>query len=284
MGGLLFFGKTQSILDKFPHYHLDYINRKGQLSNRWADRVSTADLLGIEMNLHNFYEIVLVKLKTSSTVEFQLNSNLERVDTNLDEALREAFVNTIMHADYFSSGRSILIEVNDGWYTFRNPGNLRISVEEYISGGHSNPRNAIITSLFRHMGASERTGSGGPSIFRIAKENRFRIPDITSTTDQTVLKIWSVDLATSYPDLNENEKAILSYLIKSTTPKLKREILSAINIKESQFRSATKNLIDKKIIETIGASVATKYLISYTSGELITNIYHTLDRFKNISK
>lgn len=37
-----------------------------------------------------------------------------------------------------------------------------MELEEFITGGTSNPRNDLLVNLFRRIGLSERIGSGGP--------------------------------------------------------------------------------------------------------------------------
>ena len=41
-GGLLFFGKINSIISRFPHFHLDYFDKRGD-NPRWIDRVASDD-------------------------------------------------------------------------------------------------------------------------------------------------------------------------------------------------------------------------------------------------
>ena len=45
LAGLLFLGKFEAISQKIPHFHLEYINKRGIATGRWKDRVSTGDLL-----------------------------------------------------------------------------------------------------------------------------------------------------------------------------------------------------------------------------------------------
>ncbi|EAG9600821.1 ATP-dependent DNA helicase RecG, partial [Listeria monocytogenes] len=62
LGGLLFFGKFNCITDLIPHFHLDYFNREGT-NDRWIDRVATGDPNYPNLNLFEFFLIVLEKLK-----------------------------------------------------------------------------------------------------------------------------------------------------------------------------------------------------------------------------
>lgn len=55
-------------------------------------------------------------------------------DTPVHEALREALVNTLVHADY--TGRiSVLVVKRPDMFGFRNPGGLRLPIEQVIRGG-----------------------------------------------------------------------------------------------------------------------------------------------------
>ena len=46
---------------------------------------------------------------------------------DIKTALREAFVNMIIHADYLNSRYSLIAEVYDLYYSFKNPGTMKIS-------------------------------------------------------------------------------------------------------------------------------------------------------------
>lgn len=52
-GALLFLGQERTIKEVYPHYHLDYFNRKGH-NPRWIDRVSDDEPSDYEMNIFNF--------------------------------------------------------------------------------------------------------------------------------------------------------------------------------------------------------------------------------------
>ncbi|WP_414838911.1 helix-turn-helix domain-containing protein [Carnobacterium sp. TMP28] len=100
-GGLLFFGKYNSITDLIPHFHLDYQN-KAMSSGRWIDRVATGDPSYPNINVFDFFRIVLQKLKITLSEEFQLDDELSRssVTSDFEIALREGLANALIHADY----------------------------------------------------------------------------------------------------------------------------------------------------------------------------------------
>ena len=214
-GTLLFLGKVNSITELYPHYHLDYFNRRGN-NPRWSDRVSDDEPCDYEMNLFNFYRIVYEKMCALLKEEFALDGQQMRIPfTEFDETLRECLVNCLAHADYAQGYPSTRIDVYDGWFSFSNPGKMLVSTEQFIIGGDSRPRNEIIMKLFRYLGASERQGFGGPLIFKTAVANDLRRPEIQSDLEHTELRVWNIDLADSYPDLSATEKNVLRYIAKS---------------------------------------------------------------------
>lgn len=56
-GGLLFFGKIDAIINRFPHFHLDYFDRRGN-NARWSDRVASDDMSFLNLNLMNYFFLI----------------------------------------------------------------------------------------------------------------------------------------------------------------------------------------------------------------------------------
>jgi predicted HTH transcriptional regulator len=84
-------------------------------------------------------------------------------DTPIHQVLREALVNTLVHADY-NDRASILVVKEPSGFLFRNPGLLRVPVELAIQGGASDCRNRTMQQMFLMIGLGERAGSGLPKI------------------------------------------------------------------------------------------------------------------------
>ncbi len=194
LAGLLMFGKWEAIQDAAPHYFVDYQERpEAKTELRWIDRlVPDGTWSG---NLFDFYRRVYRKLTTDLKVPFALKDGQRREDTPVHEAIREALVNTLVHADY--SGRvSVLIVKRPDLFGFRNPGNMRIPVEQAIKGGESDCRNRIIHQMFLMIGLGERAGSGVPKIYSGWKSGDWRPPALYEKDDpeQTLLELRMIDL------------------------------------------------------------------------------------------
>ena len=279
-GTLLFLGKVNSIKELFPHYHVDYFNRRGD-NPRWSDRVSDDEPSDYEMNLYNFYGIVYEKIKNLLNDSFALDLQQYRLPlSDFDETLRECLVNCLAHADYIQGYPSTKIDVYDGWFCFINPGKMLVSERQFLIGGDSRPRNEIIMKLFRLLGASERQGFGGPLIYKTALQNDFRRPEIITDIEHTELHVWNIDLADSYPDLSADEKSVLRYIAKSPQASSVNEIRSQLKMTEYKVRKAIQSLEARNLIRKIGNGPSTKYITGIESVEFLTQLQMAMDILK----
>lgn len=198
IGGLLMFGKWSAIQEAMPHYFLDYQERpEAKTELRWVDRlVPDGTWTG---NLFEFYRRVYRKLTADLKVPFALKDGQRQDDTPVHEALREALVNTLVHADY--TGRvSVLVVKRPDMFGFRNPGGLRLPIEQVIRGGESDCRNRILHQMFLLVGLSERGGSGMPRIYGGWKSLHWRPPALMEKEEpeQTLLQLQMADLLPEY--------------------------------------------------------------------------------------
>lgn len=278
-GTVLFFGKVNAIHEIFPRFHLDFFNRRGS-NPRWVDRVTDDEPSEHEMNIFNFYSIVHEKLKLLTNNSFELGSDQIRLPSqDVDEALRECLINCLAHADYAKGYPSTRITAYDGWFSFLNPGKMLIPKENFISGGDSRPRNEIIMKFFRLLGVSERQGFGGPLIFKTAQKNDFRCPEIDTDIEHTELRLWSIDLADSYPDLDLGTKTVLRALVKSKRPRSTTELKAMTNMTDYAIRKHLGKLMEKKIVSISGSGPSTKYYV-VREKELLTTIQILMEDIK----
>ncbi len=274
---LLFFGKYNAIKWIFPNYHLDYINKKDAVE-RWTDRLASDEPHEVEINIYNFYHLVYEKLRGLAFEAFRLDEHGVAVKTSrTDIVFREALVNTLAHADYEMDNRSVRIEVNSAWCKFVNPGKMLVHTSQFFKGGESLPRNQGIMMMFRLLGLSERYGFGGPEIYKYAIENNYRIPSVDSTHELTELIIWQVDLIDSYPELNQKEREIFNYIIKSRDNLSKQQLKKMSNLSDHHIRKVLNKLIEGGKIETKGKGPSTRYGLKSSSIEALANIQLLLD-------
>lgn len=280
-GTLLFLGKVNSIHEVYPKYHVDYFNRRGN-NPRWIDRVTDDEPSDYQMNLFNFYSIVYSKMSILLKESFELDQYQLRIPfSEFDETIRECLVNCLAHADYIQGYPSTKIEVFDGWFNFVNPGKMLVSMMQFVNGGDSRPRNEIVMKMFRLLGASERQGFGGPLIYKTAISNDFRRPEIITDIEHTELKVWNIDLVDSYPDLSNDEKVVLRYIVKYGSDKSIRELATLLDLTEYKVRKAVTSLEDDRhILRKNGSGKATRYVLERESIEYLTQMQVALDKLK----
>jgi len=159
VAGLLMFGRDETLREGVPGYHVDYRERLSvDPVERWSDRL-TADGTW-QPNLFQFYLRVAQRLVADLKLPFQLNTDLFRKgETEVHEAIREALVNALIHADYLGQGGIVVEKFRDA-FEFSNPGTLLVSFDQLLRGNVSECRNKSLQTMFMLIGAAEKAGSG----------------------------------------------------------------------------------------------------------------------------
>ena len=194
LAGVLMFGRLNSILEAVPHYVVDYQERaEAKAELRWVDRITTDG--SWSGNLFDFYRRVFNKLTVDLKVPFRNEGGVRQQLTPVHEALQEALVNTLIHADY--SGRaSILVVKRPDMFGFRNPGAMRVPIERAKLGSVSDCRNRLIQKMFQFVGAGDQAGSGVPRIYGVWKAESWREPVVHERRDpeQTLFELRMASL------------------------------------------------------------------------------------------
>ena len=159
VAGLLMFGRFEALREALPGFHVDYRERlSDDPAVRWTDRVVPDGTW--ENNLFQFYLRVMQRLSGDLKMPFLLARALYRKDdTAVHEALREAVVNTLVHADHRGQG-GVVIERYPDRIELSNPGSLLVSRVQLLQGGVSECRNKSLQLMFQLMGGGDKAGSG----------------------------------------------------------------------------------------------------------------------------
>ncbi len=191
--GLLMFGQWHNISEVFPNYLLDYQEQTHDPEIRWIDRIIPDGTWS--GNLFDFYRKIALKLVQNLKVPFKLKDGVRQEDTPIHIALREALVNSLVHADYTDRISLQVIKRPDSFY-FRNPGLMRIPIEQAVHGGMSDCRNRNLQKMFRMMNAGEQAGSGIPKILAGWRMQHWQLPYLHEKRqpNQTIIELKMLDL------------------------------------------------------------------------------------------
>lgn len=177
LAGLMMFGTGQAIRERFSNIFMDYRNEtEVTLDIRWNDRITYDGTW--ENNLFNFFTKVTPKLTEDLPKPFKLEG-IQRIDeTPVHKAVREAFVNLIIHADYLMDAGTLKVIKRNKCFEFTNPGILKLPVEDIFRGGNSKPRNPNMQTMLRMVGFGDNAGSGFPTILATWQKEGWDMPKL----------------------------------------------------------------------------------------------------------
>ena len=283
VAGLLMFGYEYEIVREFPGYFLDYQEHFDE-SMRWTHRTTsnTGDWSG---NLFDFYFRIVSRLVSDLNIPFVLNG-ITRVDnTELHTAIREALLNTLVHADYYGRQGTLILR-SPSMIMFSNPGDMRISIRTAVEGGVSDPRNATLMKMFSLIGIGDRAGMGIPDLIDVWQRltsyapvyvsqfspNRVIVSmQIKTVGDKSVIN----DLVGDKSAINDSvgDKSvenstteqklctIIEYMQKHQNVTVS-EIADLLSIKASRSRDYLRMLVDRGILLPKGANKNRTYTLN----------------------
>lgn len=114
---------------------------------------------------------------------------IEKIHTPVHKAVREGFVNMIIHADYLMDAGVLKVIKRSDSFEFTNPGILKLPLEDIYRGGNSKSRNPHMQTMLRLVGFGDNAGSGFPTILDVWKSEGWITPELIEDTnlDQVTL-------------------------------------------------------------------------------------------------
>ncbi|MBA4176575.1 MAG: transcriptional regulator [Leptothrix sp. (in: Bacteria)] len=202
VAGLLMFGRFSALREALPAFHVDYREKLSpDPAVRWTDRLVPDGTW--ESNVFQFYQRVVQRLSADLKIPFQLNRDLYRKDdTIVHEALREAVVNALIHADYRGQG-GVVIERYASRIELSNPGSLLVSREQLLRGSVSECRNKSLQLMFQMIGGGEKAGSGMDKIRSGWRSQHWRSPKVEESLQPDRVKLVLPMVSLIPPEVNE---------------------------------------------------------------------------------
>jgi predicted HTH transcriptional regulator len=251
LAGLLMFGQWLAIQEAVPGYFIDYQEQPEDKTSqtRWLDRVVPDGTWS--GNIFDFYRKISRRLMADLKVPFVLVGDVRQDDTPLHRALREALVNTLVHADY-TDRASILVVKDPGGFLFRNPGLMRVPAEQALRGGESDCRNKTLHQMFLMINLGERAGSGLPKIRQGWEINggTLQLFDSFEPYNQTRLEMtWSGKKLGE--KLGENRKVIVEAMLYDSFVTV-AQLVKMVGISSTAVENNIRYLREHGLIRRIG--------------------------------
>ncbi|HZE91128.1 MAG TPA: ATP-binding protein [Rhizobacter sp.] len=207
VAGLVMFATFDALREGLPTFHIDYREKLATDPQvRWTDRLAPDG--SWQSNAFQFYQRVIQRLGADLKLPFQLNRDMyRRDDTIVHEALREAVVNALIHADHHGQG-GVVIERYADCIELSNPGSLLLSREQLLRGGVSECRNKSLQLMFQMIGGGEKAGSGMDKIRSGWRSQHWRSPKIEESVrpDRVKLVLPMVSLIPDEVDQALNQR------------------------------------------------------------------------------
>jgi predicted HTH transcriptional regulator len=246
MAGLLMFGKGLPIRERFSNFRMDYLDMTRLMGDsRYSDRLTYDGRW--ENNLFNFIRIVLPKLTFDLKRPFRLEGMRRVDDTPVHKAVREAFTNSIIHADLMITG-ILRIEKRDNGFFFSNPGILKLPIEAIYNGAASRARNPYMQNMLRMIGYGENIGSGFPSILKTWLDEHWVKPELVERQDLQV-----VNLTLTLPEESENSGG-MSHDV-SQCPTMSHDISEKLSQRQRNILallSSNQDITMKEVADALG--------------------------------
>jgi len=258
------------VLGKFDNTTIKCARFKGVTKEIFIDKKEfNSDLFS---NLENSIKFLQNHLNLNAQVEgLQLKEELEIPLL----AIREAMLNAIVHRDY-TRNSDIKVAIYDDIVEIVSPGTFPngLSIEDVMSG-RSELRNRIVANLFRELKYIESWGSGIEKITKLCKEKnvKFEIreePSFVSIIFYRKSGELVADSAEKMPnnaekmpnsaELDEYEDEIVEFL-KINTKIFSQDVQKLFNVKERRARKILSNMVKKGILEKIGKTKGSYYIL-----------------------
>ena len=279
VAGLLMFGKTEAIRapEATPGFHLDYRERlSDDPAIRWTDRLTLDGTW--EGNLFQFYQRVILKLGSGPGIKSPFQTDAEgyrQAGSRVHEALQEALVNALIHADYSGQG-GIVIDRYPNRFEFSNPGTLLVSREQILRGSVSECRNKSLQLMFQMLGVGDKAGSGIDKIRQSWAAEHWQSPGLQETLrpDRVQLMLPMVSMlpeatlaelhvhfgeAFEQLDRNEVQTVVAAALENDVSNQRLQEILPLHRV---DITKLLRGLVRKKLLLPDGVGRGTRYALN----------------------
>lgn len=243
IGGMLLFGK-----DRERHFPDAWI-QAGRFAG--SDKTSILDRTEIRTNLVRSVAEAIAFVEKHSWRGADIGA-VRRTDRwNLPpEAVREAVINAVVHADYAQRGAPIRLSIFDDRLEVENPGLLPFGLTiDDLPHGISKLRNRVIGRIFNTLGLIEQWGSGIQRMTAACRSVGLAPPAFEEIATRFRVTITTTRVSPSIVD--ETDEAILKSLGQAQGLATS-EVARAIRLSPRATRTRLARLIGRGLVREIG--------------------------------
>ena len=186
--------------------------------------------------------------------ELVQGSRRETVELIPQEAFREAIANALVHRRWDIPG-AILVRMHPNRIEVSSPGSLPegISVDEYLEGYLSLPRNPILANVFFRLGYIEKFGTGIARI-KYAYRNSIVQPSFTVNAASVSISLPVIEAGRS---LTDDERRVYEALGENLSSRV--EIQQKAELSRDKTIRVLNSLIEMGAAEKTGSGPAVAY-------------------------
>lgn len=160
---------------------------------------------------------------------FKLDGGIQRIDdTPIHKAVREGFVNMIIHAGYLMDAGVLKVIKRADSFEFTNPGILKLPLEDIYRGGNSKSRNPHMQTMLRLVGFGDNAGSGFSTILDAWKSEGWVEPQLIEDTNLNQVTLVMKMERVSDENVIENVIEISEEKIKQLIPEYSKKKLTKV--------------------------------------------------------
>ena len=245
IGGLILFGKNPFRERHFPDLWIQAGCFRG------TDKRHILDQAEIRSLPVRAIEEAISFVRKHSMHGIEIGAVRRRERWNLPpEAVREAVINAVTHADYSQRGAPLRISVFTDRLEVENPGLLPLGLTiEDLRRGVSKLRNRVIGRVFHTLGLIEQWGSGIQRMTAACKDAGLAAPEFEELANRFRVTIRTAQV--SQPSLDETDRSILASMADGKGLATS-EIAEVIGLSSRATRTRLARLTGRGLLREIG--------------------------------
>ncbi|EGO64361.1 RNA-binding domain-containing protein [Acetonema longum] len=270
------FGESQMVTLGLANADRIYTNLGLLLSDQCLHTIKAASFEGITQSVfkdrREFRGSLLKQMNDAYSFIDMYNkiraefSKLHRIDRRdyPEEALREALLNSLVHREYSFSG-STLINIFEDRIEFVSLGGLvkGLTLNDILFGV-SQCRNEKLAAVFYRLKLIEAYGTGIQRIMDSYRDSEKK-PQIEASDNAFKIVLPNKNVFLPQDILKDSERSIMELAVQQATIS-RKDVEGLLSVSQTMAGRLLKQLVDKKMLKTIGGGKDRKYTLASHQG------------------